>query len=288
MLRKTWRLNQKRGTPEMIAAAADQQDLYELREKIKQTAKVVATMAGVVKKKDTGQELDLRRELQDASAEDTEAATGSSSTEGSGSQQVAYERLGSLTGGALEYLEDDDDFQLLDTDRPSLDFMDVLDRILRQAGASVGLTKTYSTMSTEASYTAFRGDLLLSWTTFEVDQKFLERNWCDRAARMAINKRFGEFDWSASWEWPTMPAVDPLKDAQARVYMLQHLLSSYSKELGPQWRSIFASLAEESKVAKEDHKLPLRIFEGEKEAVRFTNQPKSEGSDTENEKDLEK
>lgn len=258
MLRRTWRFNQLRGTADMLTVAADLQDLYEMRSKEMQSAKVAAGMAGVVKKS-TGSEEFLAKRAD---------ATGDG-TLPEGDAQVAYERLESLTGGFLEYLEPEDTFELLDHNRPNVNFLGAFDFILRSAGSALGLSKTYTTLNTEASYTAFRGDLLLSWAQFRCDQKDLERQACDwigtRAIGWAVRKGLlpaGPANWqrTLAWEWPKQPDVDPLKEATAAAVRLGNLLSTYSDEVGPEWAKKFKQASEELKTAQ-GLGLPSKVFD---------------------------
>lgn len=270
LVKRQWRLNQLRGWADMLTTAADLQDLYELRGSEMQTAKTLSKFAGVVKKKDGAAEIAWRREQGGA----TDPATGQQLPNADGG--VTYDRLGELTGGLLEYMEDGDDFQPLDFNRPSVNFREANDHILRGAGAAHGLSKTYTTLNTEASYTAFRGDLLLSWTQFYVDQKDLERKLVDWMAQRAITWAIenGKIQTSApdgwsdamSWSWPEMPAVDPLKESMANISNLKHLLTSYAEIIGPNWRELLKQIADE-KAEVEGNKLPELIFQQEQSAA---------------------
>jgi hypothetical protein len=85
----------------------------------------------------------------------------------------------------------------------------------------MGFAAAYTKLRADSSYTAFRGDMILTWVTFEFWQKWLERYVCDWTARNAIawgmRRRNMPFKappegWERrlSWDWPTMPEVDQL------------------------------------------------------------------------------
>lgn len=268
LVRLCWRPNQLRGTPLMLTTAADLQDLYEMRAKELQTAKVGASVFGKVKKNDAVSDLAMKRE-----GGWTEA--GGAGT--SGNQATAYDRLESFTGGNMEYMEPDEDIQLLDFNRPSLNFHEAHDRIASSAGAALGMAQTHALLKVAASYTAFRGELLLSWSTFRVLQKLLERQSCDWTAGKALawgiaQKRIAPVDLAAarfSWDWPTMPAVDTLKEAMAVSERLRTLQTDYAEELGPDWRKRFEALNEQAKTAKQ-LELPLLVWEAQRSAITFS------------------
>jgi len=251
-IKRTWRFNQLRGTPALLSIAADCQDLYELQSKEIQTGKTLSSQAGVVKRADSA-------DAQDAVTSDDKSDTG-----------ATYKRLESLMGGAIEYLDEGDDFVPLDWNRPALNFVESIDQLMRKAFSAMGLSQTYSLLRVTSSYTAFRGEMLLAWAQFYWDQKFLERHACDWTALKTLRWRFGDAvpaDLAMSWDWPKMPAVDPLKEAMAVELCIKTLQTNYSEQLGPEWQSKMEQLAKETKLAK-TLGLPT-VWEAEKQGLRF-------------------
>lgn len=115
---------------------------------------------------------------------------------------------------------------MLDTRHPN-DAMDAfLERLAGNAGGVKGLGRFYSTGRVQQSYTAFQGEQLMSWASFEEAQKDLERNVCDWAARCVISRavRLGHVlsplpdGWESmiAWQWPKMRQVSE-KDALAAI-----------------------------------------------------------------------
>ena len=268
------RPGQLRGTPLMLTAAADMQDLYEMRAKELQTAKVGAGVFATVHKEDGGiGDLALKRGWDEAGG----VADGATAPAGG---QTQYDRLEAFAGGAMEYMSKDEKIDIKDFNRPSVNFRESYDWTLRSAGAAFGLTKTYSSMHTEASYTAFRGDLLIAWASFYVYQKDLERQYCDWIARNALGwgVRNGKIDSGGltvdqvaySWDWTKQPSPDPLKEAMAAETNLRNNLEDYASLLGPDWRKRFDALVEQMKYAKDPaRQLPLSPWEGERTAITF-------------------
>jgi capsid protein len=260
-IKRVWRFNQVRGIPALLTIAADTQDLYELQSGEVQTGKTQSKIAGYVTK--TKEALAA---LANEQGGDPDAAT---------KDEVVYKRLEALTGGAMEYLEHDDQFNMLDWKRPALNFVESMDQMVRKSMAALGLSQTYSLLRVTSSYTAFRGEMLLAWAQFYSDQKMLERHACDWTADKAID--FGvaskelpgarPADLSMSWAWPRMPAVDPLKEAQAVELLIKTLQSNYSEQLGPEWEDRHEQLAKET---ERDKAMGLpTVWEAEKQGLRF-------------------
>ena len=260
-IKRVWRFNQVRGIPALLTIAADTQDLYELQSGEVQTGKMQSKIAGYVTK--TKEELARLANEQGGDPDTTEK------------DAVVYRNLEALTGGAMEYLEHDDQFNMLDWKRPALNFVESMDQMVRKSMAAMGLSQTYSLLRVTSSYTAFRGEMLLAWAQFYSDQKMLERHACDWTGdkALAFGVTSGELpgarpaDLSMSWAWPRMPAVDPMKEAQAVELLIKTLQSNYSEQLGPEWEDTHEQLASETKRDKEMG-LPT-VWEAEKQGLRF-------------------
>lgn len=133
--------------------------------------------------------------------------------------------------------------ELLDTKRPNANLDAYVDFVLGLVGGSRGLARVYSTLKAQTSYTAFRGEQLMTWKTFRDAQKDLERDVCDWAARCAISRaaRLGilrnalpdGWERMIAWTWPKMLEVSE-KDAQSALdAKLRNGVTSLTRELGP-------------------------------------------------------
>lgn len=261
-IKRVWRFNQVRGTPALLGIAGDTEDLYEIQASEMQTAKTMGQRAGFVESEDGN------ADGLDANSEDKDSTTG-----------AVYKKLGELTGGAIEYLDPGDKFVPVDWQRPALNFVESIDQLLRKAMTALGLSQTYSLLRVTSSYTAFRGEMLLAWAQFYFDQKFLERHACDWTAEKALRFEYGDAvpeDLSMSWDWPRMPAVDPLHEAQAVELLVKTLQTNYSEQYGPEWPNMLEQLAEETRKAKELG-LPT-VWEAEKQGLRFDNRGAASGN----------
>ncbi len=148
--------------------------------------------------------------------------------------------------------------ELLDTKRPNANMPQFVDFLTGLIGGTHGLARVYATMKAQTSYTAFRGEQVMTWPSFEEAQKDLEREVCDWAARLAIARavRRGEIaatlpdDWEymLAWTWPKMREVSE-KDAQGALKMkLENGATSLQRELGP---GEFDKIIEERKREKQ-------------------------------------
>jgi hypothetical protein len=264
LLMRPWRVNQLRGTAEMLTCVNDMEDIYEMRAKELQTAKVAAAMAGVVTTGDGGA---LESAIMRGGGDPNAIVDGTAPTSQQG-EQTTYDRLGALTGGYVDYLEPGDKFELLKIDRPNVNAIGFHDHVLQSAGSGLGLARAYAQLKADSSYTAFRGEMLLSWSTFYMLQKWLERRAADwiagKAIGWAIRKRLlvaptAGWENRLSWSWPEMPQVDPEKETNANEAKLQNGLTDFSAILGPNWRDTFKALGEQIKFAEEQG-LPLAIL----------------------------
>lgn len=133
--------------------------------------------------------------------------------------------------------------ELLDTKHPNANFPNYIDFQLGVSGGTRGLARVYSTLKAQTSYTAFRGEQVMTQPTFEEIRKDLERDVCDWAARLVIERavRLGlitaalpEYWYEMiAWAWPTMREVS-VKEAEAgRQLKLQNGVTSLTRELGP-------------------------------------------------------
>jgi capsid protein len=254
LLRVPWRLNQYRGTSDLFSVVADLLDVYEMRAKELQSAKVAASLGGVITEQDqtsgpavSDPRLDPNQYKTDA---DAAAATVTTTTSG----DPLYDRLEALTGGYTQYLRKGDKFELVDPKRPNINAIGFIDAIVKSAGSAFGMARCYSTMEAQASYTAFRGEMVMTWVMFEYWQKWLERYAQDWQAVRAL--RFGMdtgripqlpdgWEGALAWTHPKMPSVNPLVDQQTFLAALKNGATSLENELGPGWRDTVGELAVE-------------------------------------------
>jgi capsid protein len=239
------------------------QDSYEILSKELQSAKVAAGLAGVVKRKEGAEMMLLDQGIDPTDYSESTA----SDVVTTAVVPSVYDNLEALTGGYMEYMDPDDDFSILNWDRPNINLKDFLDRVTTSAGASLGLAKTYATLTPAGSFTAFRGDMILSWSQFSWDQKTLEQlllDWVASkailwAARKRIIKAPVGFERRLTWLWPKMPSADELKSAKATSERLANLTTDYEEELGPNWEAKLRSRGAQRRLLDEEDLLYPRL-----------------------------
>jgi hypothetical protein len=199
-----------------------------------------------------------------------------------------YESLEAFTGGYTDYGQPEDEVVLFDPKRPNVHMAEFIEAVLCQAGAAFGLARAYACLRADTSYTAFRGDMIMSWQgAFFPMQKWLERCFADWAAVKALTwgmrKGFVKalpagWERSLSWRWPKMPEVQVDTAQNAIKLALKNGTTDFAQEIGPDWRAHFDSLAEQAEYARSKG-LHLSIDETTAGAPQGS---ASDGSDEEN------
>ena len=231
------RFNQGRAVPPGASALTTAVDLHEILSSETLAAKFNAQLVG-----------QIIHELDD----DTFAAPGFGAPTDNGAngtdaaaeavKRVTLEHLRNI-GIRYQDMPPKVKMELLDTKRPNANMPQFVDFLTGLIGGTHGLARVYSTMKAQTSYTAFRGEQVMTWPSFEEAQKDLEREVCDWAARLAIARavKRGEIaaelpeDWEymLAWTWPKMREVSE-KDAQGALKLkLENGATSLQRELGP-------------------------------------------------------
>jgi capsid protein len=266
LVKNPWRLNQGRGIPAILTSASNILDLYEILAKELVSAKRLTQIAGFVERDDSVTNWDDPTLGASNLPEHSGKTDADVTAEGNGDH---LERFEALTGGIFEYLKKGETVKFPDLSRPNVHLNEFIEAVLGYAGASLGLAKAYTLLRADSSYTAFRGDMILTWAgAFYPLQKWLERSYADRVAIKvlawaqktgAISKLSDGWDRRLSWQWPTMPHVDEAREEAATENALRNGTTDYSELLGPAWRTKFAALSEQLEVARKNN-LPLSVF----------------------------
>lgn len=272
--RNPWRLNQGRGVPCIITAASSLIDLYEMLMRELQTAKRAAADYALIKRKDAVDDWDAPGTMPEVLPENYGKTAAEVADEGANSdtnpENANYENLGEFVGGMVDFGEPGDEIAYANTDRPNVHMPEFIEAVHCYAASAFGLARTYALLKASSSYTAFRGEMILTWQgAFYPIQKWLERrvaDWCGiNALTWAQRKKIiGPLQegWQRklSWQWPKMPEVDELDAAKAVAQALKNGTTDYSELLGPDWAERMESLADQLDHARE-MELPLGIFE---------------------------
>ena len=242
MLKDPWRLNDARGTSALLASAAMLIDDYELLKIELLSAKRAAGMAAKVKSADPSSRAMGR----------SDSATKPKVTDAAATDR--YEILEKVFGGAVEYLNQGDDIEILENRRPAPQLADFLNFSAVQAGAGFGLPRLYSLLQADASYSASRAEMNVGDVTFKRYQKWLERQFLDRVLDRAlawgvsvgaVPERTAMWRGEFSWEHHKQEPIDENKHESANRTGLE-IGSRTMKDIhGAEWRNVIRQRAAE-------------------------------------------
>ena len=287
------RFNQGRGISPLVAAINTLTDIHEIAASETQSAKVNSQLVGQIisDAKDevtTDSVPDAFTAAVDAANAEV-AADGNKDSDGDEEKvEFTLEEMEAI-GAHFDEMPAGKRFELLDTKRPNPNMAAYLDWLVGTAASTLGMPRLYAMLRAEASYSAARAEMCLAWTTFEECQKELERTVCDWIGRQAIAwaVRTGELrvtlppDWHRllSWSWPKPREIDETKTVAATREKLRLGLTTYRRELGPDYQ---AALREWSAEIKEFEALGIPHPALQTVAGAVIEQPKKEGTEDEN------
>ncbi len=177
-----------------------------------------------------------------------------------------------IQGGQIMYGNQGEKPEVLESSRPSANFLSFCDLILHQIGAAVGipyevLTKDFS----KTNYSSARAALLEAWRVYDTYRAFFVCQYCQPIFGMVLEEAFlgglidlpvtvGDFYarrnlWAnARWTGPARGYVDPQKEIVANIKALEAGLASRSDivaERGGDFEEISQRLAEEKELRQE-------------------------------------
>jgi len=156
----------------------------------------------------------------------------------------------SYAPGQVLYTNEGEDAKVLSSDRPGANWNSFVTFIVRAMGASAGLPyeavlKDFS----KTNYSSARAALLEAWRVYMMWRQWQARSYCQPIWRMVQEEAFlrgyiklppnapGFYEalplWTAAnWIGPGRGYVDPVKEADAAITMLDNGLATYSEILG--------------------------------------------------------
>ena len=250
---RKFRLRQGRGIPDAVTAAPTALDSLEILGLEMQSAKMGAAKYAAV----------FEKEPADAAlaglVPDKENGEGGEDAQDDG-EDWHSPALESITGGNVDYLKEGDKVEFTPTNRPNPNLAAFLDYASDVYGAAFGVSHAYARLKADTSYTAFRGDLAMTWKVFEDFQQFIEDAFTDWVARRAIEHAIavgtltapptGDWHEGIAWQYPAQPSVDEGREATATATKLKNGLTTYRDTLGPNWRETLENIAEEIEYCK--------------------------------------
>jgi capsid protein len=273
LMRLPWRQNQGRGVPILITPASNFIDLYELLASELQSAKRSAKQYAHVKRKEAvadwddptadpeflGENLGKTAAVVDAEGANEATATGA----------LNYEKLEALTGGYTDYVDENDEIIFPEIRHPNKEVQAFIEAVHGFGGTALGIASAYTKLRADKSYTAFRGDMIMTWATWYWLQKLIERMIADWVGRRVLAWAVAQgkikplpegWELAVSWTWPTMPEVDKKKAQDAIAQALKNGTTDFSELLGPDWEKRLRAYGKQIELIRE-LLLPLGVLE---------------------------
>ena len=252
------RFNQGRSVPPTAAALATLIDLHETNANEAQASKFNAQLVGQVLH-DAGST--PSNPVPSAFDDNAVSGTGAGAQPGTDVKKVVLDKLRAI-GIRYQDMPEGLKMELFDTKRPNSNLPAYIDYLAGLCGGVKGMARVFSILKAQTSYTAFRGEQVMTEPSFDEARRDLERKVCDWAARCVIRRaaKLGlikpalpdGWEYMLAWRWPKMREVSE-KDAQeALSKKLANGVTSLTRELGPgEFEKIMAERLYEKKMFDE-------------------------------------
>ena len=240
MIKNKWRLIQSRGIADILTCATNLIDNYEMLGAELQSAKTAARLAIKIKTTDAHQVANARADSSSGQLDNV------SITDDDSPAFTTYKNFEKLSNGAIEYMEPDDDAEIMENKRPASHMQAFISENSIASGASMGLTRVYSLMKADASFSAVKGEMNLAEVTFKSWQKFMERyvlKWeVEEAIPYAIatgQLPAAPANWKRSYEFdhPKQKSLDEDKQTRSDERALRTGQKNRKQIHGPDWRN---------------------------------------------------
>ena len=256
----TYRANQGRGTPNVansLDAIIDVEDMtkYELQA----SKKNAQTLATVTYKGEPQAPLPDGLEppphlSDDATDAEIETAAGALADESRDTLDIDV-----LEGAGVLYdiLPPDLQMNLLDTKHPNSGMEGFVGFMTGRIGWANGMAAFYASGKADKSFSAVRGEQMLTWPMFEDEQHDLESgpadwilrrwySWAVRHGQIPDNIALPPYWWrSVVWTWPRCREIDAVNEQNAVAARLRNLTGSLAEYYGADWREKLAKIKDE-------------------------------------------
>ena len=176
-----------------------------------------------------------------------------------------------LQAGAILALENDESIETASPNRPNTAFNEFVNAVLTEIGMGIGVPFEVLIKKYQSSYSASRAAFLDAWKTFQQLRSWLASQWCQPTyeAWLELEVLQGNIDlkgfltdplmrkaWSsATWHGDARGMIDPVKEVNASILMIDNHLSTREREsrlrTGEDWDNTIARDAYEIKKMKE-------------------------------------
>lgn len=269
LLASRYRPGQIRGVPEMLPVAICLDDADDMIKSEQITAKRAAKCYATVSLGDASASAMADSELM-AALEEQEKMGNIDPETGEiinpeptprSQERPHYESIDNDDSAIVTYLDGHDKLDIHDPQRPNLHTDEFYKARNADAAAALGLARGYAEMQVTNSYTAHRGESLLTWAAIYDRQKALERTLLDWLAEKVLSRaiRRGAIpappqqDWAqlVSWDLPKMPPIDEKTAIEAQSAALKSGLATYKDLLGSDWEEHMREYSREIALIRE-------------------------------------
>lgn len=249
------KISQYRGEPLVIPNADLSNDTRDLLKSEVQAAKNAAEMALIVEK--AGQTGNLSALLSGLDAGSLTEGTGITEDDLKVALGSTSNDFRALAGkSAIAQVEQGTKIhELNNAARPSSQIQAWVDNLADSNGKRLGVMSCLSRGRADNSYSSGQIELSISWTTFQEDQKLLERQVVD----YVVGRLFPGKSYLVTW--PRQFEIDPSKAETTLDARLRGGRTTYQEMLGPNWREKLAQLAEEKRYLQEQGLDNLSFFQ---------------------------
>lgn len=285
LLASRYRPGQIRGVPEMLPVSICMDDADEMIKSELLTAKMGAKNFATVYESEATQTARTDSELTNAieameKGGNVDPETGHlidpdappTTAETNAADRPHYASIDSTDSAIVTYMEGRDRMDIHTPTRPNLHTDEFFKARNADAAAALGLARSHSEMYVQSSYTAFRGESLMTWESIYDRQKNLTRELLDWLAVKVIERAMDEgrlsrpsseaLDWRdrITWDLPKMPAIDEKAAVEAQAAALKAGLATYKDLLGSEWDEKFDQLSREVEIIR-SLGIPVSILE---------------------------
>lgn len=276
----TWRFNQGRGVTPLAGSIGSTTDLEDVTKFEIQAAKWAAQKVaqiideGPAENKDANLgslNPDLLTPLNEDEADEIIEAAKAELEDGQ--ETLSLDNIEGA-GALYDILPQGLKMELLSPEHPNQILPEFVKWLQGRVGWSLGVGSVYATGKADKSYTAFRGEQVMSWPAFEDLQHELETKvldwivpkwakWAFRRGILPKNLALPE-DWQryVKWNWPRIREVNQVDEANAAKLSLLTYTKTYRDILGPDYKEHFKQIAKE-----QDELEKLGLFDPRKQTV---------------------
>lgn len=246
--------NKFRGYPILLTVCDLANNVDKIKKATAETVRKHSKMALIIAQNDVGNEIEADANNYGINLEN---ATDEEINTLKENAKRRYEDIDATMGGENWYVNKNDTITPFQYNTPPPNVTEFCKDTQMEIGNTFQMKQIFSWAAADKSFSAARMELTLTWKNIECMQKDIEREILDfvipRVLQYAIedgllSKPDNEaFEEEIAYEWPTMPAIDEKKEAEANVIKLGSAQTTLSEILGSKWIAVLEQAAKEKR-----------------------------------------